>query len=248
MQNQNKDNLMQSSNISSIFPRLQSPQLFLPHPHFPYPYQSIFFRPFVLQRSLVPQMNLFLPPLPFIRFRPITIPEKEKKLISKLSIESIISSSEDENIKNAGQNRGKFKKNYEIKMLLGLAGSLMNLHKSNSVNSSESSKNGEIIKELNKISMLSQQKKERPKASFEPTSDEDAQIKASEACSSGAVESNRGYACHRCGKLFSYAYYRSFEKRDRLRIHILHVHERRRPHVCQICNKAFSQSSSLSKA
>lgn len=40
---------------------------------------------------------------------------------------------------------------------------------------------------------------------------------------------------------------RSFEKKDRLRIHILHVHEKRRPHQCKICNKAFSQSSSLNK-
>ncbi|CAK5090938.1 unnamed protein product [Meloidogyne enterolobii] len=154
MQNQNKDNPIQNSNISSIFPRLQSPQLFLPHLHFPYPYQSIFFRPFVLQRSLVPQMNLFLPPLPFIRFRPITIPEKEKKLISKLSIESIISSSKVETRNNAGENRDLASSN----------GSLMDLYKStNSVNSSDNSKNGEIIKELNKILMLSQQKKERPK-------------------------------------------------------------------------------------
>lgn len=41
--------------------------------------------------------------------------------------------------------------------------------------------------------------------------------------------------------------FRSFEKRDRLRIHILHVHEKYKPHVCAACGKAFSQSSSLNK-
>uniref|UniRef100_A0A1I7ZPB2 Zinc finger, C2H2 type n=1 Tax=Steinernema glaseri TaxID=37863 RepID=A0A1I7ZPB2_9BILA len=80
-----------------------------------------------------------------------------------------------------------------------------------------------------------------------------------------------GYPCERCGKVFSYSYYRekhlkytrcvdkgdrkypcplcsrSFEKRDRLRIHVLHVHENHRPHVCSVCGKAFSQSSSLNK-
>lgn len=40
---------------------------------------------------------------------------------------------------------------------------------------------------------------------------------------------------------------RSFEKRDRLRIHILHVHEKHRPHKCGVCGKSFSQSSSLNK-
>ncbi|KAI1723091.1 zinc-finger double domain-containing protein [Ditylenchus destructor] len=84
-------------------------------------------------------------------------------------------------------------------------------------------------------------------------------------------ESLPGYECQRCGKMFTYAYYRdkhlkytrcvdngdrkfpcqlcsrSFEKRDRLRIHVLHVHENHRPHACSVCGKAFSQSSSLNK-
>lgn len=67
-------------------------------------------------------------------------------------------------------------------------------------------------------------------------------------------DAGEGFKCDRCGKVFAYKYYRdkhlkytrcvdqgdrkfpchlcnrSFEKRDRLRIHILHVHEKHRPH------------------
>ncbi|XP_033640683.1 PR domain zinc finger protein 14-like [Asterias rubens] len=85
------------------------------------------------------------------------------------------------------------------------------------------------------------------------------------------LQNKEGYKCDRCGKVFSYEDYRdkhlkytrcvdrgdrkfpchlcsrSFEKRDRLRIHILHVHQKHRPHKCVTCGKSFSQSSSLNK-
>ncbi|XP_075861460.1 PR domain zinc finger protein 14 [Microcebus murinus] len=89
--------------------------------------------------------------------------------------------------------------------------------------------------------------------------------------SGSSVESAENFWCERCGRLFAYRDYRdkhlkytpcvdkgdrkfpcslckrSFEKRDRLRIHILHVHEKHRPHKCSTCGKCFSQSSSLNK-
>ncbi|XP_033098125.1 adenosine deaminase-like [Anneissia japonica] len=86
-----------------------------------------------------------------------------------------------------------------------------------------------------------------------------------EGSAASEKEESEGYKCKKCEKVFAYKYYRdkhlkytrcvdqgdrkfpchlcrrSFEKRDRLRIHILHVHEKYRPHKCGVCGKCFSQ-------
>ena len=88
---------------------------------------------------------------------------------------------------------------------------------------------------------------------------------------SSEVHTSEAYPCSRCGKIFAYQYYRdkhlkytrcidrgdrkfpcnlctrSFEKRDRLRIHVLHVHEKHRPHKCAVCGKCelFSVHASI---
>ncbi|XP_066920822.1 PR domain zinc finger protein 14-like [Clytia hemisphaerica] len=105
-----------------------------------------------------------------------------------------------------------------------------------------------------------------PRKQFSPPADREMEKE------SALIEAKAGsFPCNRCGKIFSYEYYRekhlkytrcvdkgdrkfpchlcqrSFEKKDRLRIHILHVHQKYRPHVCKICGKRFSQSSSLNK-
>lgn len=88
---------------------------------------------------------------------------------------------------------------------------------------------------------------------FSPFNEHNMQNLFSSSRASSA-DSGEGFKCDRCGKVFAYKYYRdkhlkytrcvdqgdrkfpchlcnrSFEKRDRLRIHILHVHEKHRPH------------------
>ncbi|OAF68959.1 PR domain zinc finger protein 12 [Intoshia linei] len=87
----------------------------------------------------------------------------------------------------------------------------------------------------------------------------------------GSDQNGATFKCQFCKKLFSNSEYRkkhlkytrcmdlgdrkfpctlckrSFEKKDRLRIHVLHVHEKYKPYNCLCCDKKFSQSSSLNK-
>ncbi|KAK0399441.1 hypothetical protein QR680_003051 [Steinernema hermaphroditum] len=121
----------------------------------------------------------------------------------------------------------------------------------------ESSESSDVLPQLNGVGLLEEM------LIAEGEEDPEAVLASS--------DDSPGFPCERCGKVFSYSYYRekhlkytrcvdkgdrkypcplcsrSFEKRDRLRIHVLHVHENHRPHVCSVCGKAFSQSSSLNK-
>lgn len=79
------------------------------------------------------------------------------------------------------------------------------------------------------------------------------------------------HTCEKCGSVFNYPYYlarhkkytacadnpqrtfichicnRTFEKSERLRVHIRQVHDKIKPYKCLTCGKDFSQSSSLTK-
>ncbi|KAF0992542.1 hypothetical protein HZS_6969, partial [Henneguya salminicola] len=79
------------------------------------------------------------------------------------------------------------------------------------------------------------------------------------------------YTCDKCGSVFNYQYYlerhkkytscvdnpnrkfsctlctRTFEKAERLRVHVRQVHDKIKPYKCTTCSKEFSQSSSLTK-
>uniref|UniRef100_A0A0K0DNY7 Zinc finger protein n=1 Tax=Angiostrongylus cantonensis TaxID=6313 RepID=A0A0K0DNY7_ANGCA len=101
----------------------------------------------------------------------------------------------------------------------------------------------------------------------DPDGYEQATLVVAEQCASDTD----GFWCDRCGKAFTYSSYRenhlkytrcgdngdkkfpcticprSFDKRYRLRVHTLVVHENYRPHVCSICGRTFSQKTHLTK-